>query len=170
MDAGQVGYDAYKASTGGKTYDGRDMPTWEQVQANTPHVAKAWVSAALAIVSHHTHRVAGEVFDFGTAIALLKLGHRVARKGWNGKGMWIALTPGSTIGNDDARAGAARELAQEHLRSLESARAKGHAHLASLCVVQIGAHIDMRAADGTLVIGWLASQTDMLAEDWVVLE
>jgi hypothetical protein len=30
--------------------------------------------------------------------------------------------------------------------------------------------IDMKAADGSIVIGWLASQTDMLAEDWVVVE
>jgi hypothetical protein len=28
----------------------------------------------------------------------------------------------------------------------------------------------MKAADGSIVIGWLASQTDMLAEDWVVVE
>jgi len=28
----------------------------------------------------------------------------------------------------------------------------------------------MKAADGSLVIGWLASQTDMLAEDWIVVE
>lgn len=27
-------------------------------------------------------------------------------------------------------------------------------------------HIDMFAADGTIVVGWLASQTDMLANDW----
>ena len=36
--------------------------------------------------------------------------------------------------------------------------------------IRIGAHLDMRAADGSLVIGWLASQTDMLAEDWSVLD
>jgi hypothetical protein len=36
--------------------------------------------------------------------------------------------------------------------------------------VTICPHIDMKAADGSLVIGWLASQTDMLAEDWIVVE
>ena len=35
--------------------------------------------------------------------------------------------------------------------------------------VRLLPHIDMRAADGSMVIGWLASQTDMLAEDWMVL-
>ncbi len=35
--------------------------------------------------------------------------------------------------------------------------------------IKIGAHIDMLAADGSVVVGWLASQTDMLAEDWVIV-
>lgn len=48
-DLGQVGYEAYAKSTGGKTFDGRAMPTWEQVCAEKPHVAKAWRDAAEAI-------------------------------------------------------------------------------------------------------------------------
>lgn len=36
--------------------------------------------------------------------------------------------------------------------------------------IVVGSHIDMRAADGSLVIGWLASQTDMLATDWQIVE
>jgi hypothetical protein len=36
--------------------------------------------------------------------------------------------------------------------------------------VKICPHIDMKAADGSYVVGWLASQTDMLAEDWDVVE
>jgi hypothetical protein len=35
--------------------------------------------------------------------------------------------------------------------------------------VRINPHIDMKAADGSIVVGWLASQTDMLAEDWVIV-
>jgi hypothetical protein len=35
--------------------------------------------------------------------------------------------------------------------------------------VKIAPHIDMKAADGTYVVGWLASQTDMLAEDWKIV-
>lgn len=90
---------------------------------------------------------------FGEAIDWLKQGKRVARAGWNGKGMWLALTPASVIDGDRARHGAARVLAE--------VEAVGHGE-----EIRIGAHIDMRAADGTLVIGWLASQTDMLSEDW----
>jgi hypothetical protein len=89
--------------------------------------------------------------NFGQAIALLKAGHRVARIGWNGKGMWLALTPSSTIPAEAVKPGHA--LSQIAAELPQSSYA-------------IGAHIDMRAADGTLVVGWLASQTDMLAEDW----
>lgn len=38
-----------------------------------------------------------------------------------------------------------------------------------LAEIELLPHIDMKAADGSLVIGWLASQTDMLAEDWEVV-
>lgn len=97
--------------------------------------------------------------NFGEAIAALKSGQRVRRSGWNGKGMWLALTPGSTIPATQARSTATIALAAERAPFLEQAGD-----------LTIGAHIDMRAADGTLVIGWLASQTDMLAEDWQVVE
>ncbi|MGS4947415.1 DUF2829 domain-containing protein [Meridianimarinicoccus sp. RP-17] len=93
--------------------------------------------------------------NFGQALEALKTGKRVARAGWNGKGMWIALTPGS-------------EFATEYAKPVHAA-----AHVAAEEpneMIRLGAHIDMRAADGTLVIGWLASQTDMLADDWAVVE
>lgn len=166
-ELGQIGYEAYAASTGGKTYDGRDMPTWEQVQERTPHVAKAWSDAASAIFVQHSLNVADELvararshtgsavdLSFGAALALLKDGKRVARVGWNGKAMWIALTPGSEIDPESARVGAARLLASS---------------TASRAPLRILPHIDMKAADGSLVVGWLASQTDMLAEDWMVV-
>lgn len=92
--------------------------------------------------------------NFGQAIWAMKLGARVQRAGWNGKGMWVALTPGTVIAKKETREGAARLYAQNPGNS------------APLDSITIAAHIDMRAADGTLVIGWLASQTDMLAEDW----
>ena len=123
--------------------------------------------------------------NFGQAIEAMKAGQRVARSGWSGKGMWIALTPGSVIEKKDARAGAARLYAQnpEPLRSRicgvsckpGEATCNGYckpggplapAMEAGSMDITIAPHIDMKAADGTLVIGWLASQTDMLAEDW----
>lgn len=98
--------------------------------------------------------------NFGQALEHLKAGQRVRRAGWNGKGMWLALTPGSEISPLDALPGSAAKLALKE-RVLLSTKPEP---------IKIGAHIDMRAADGSLVIGWLASQTDMLSEDWEIVE
>lgn len=34
----------------------------------------------------------------------------------------------------------------------------------------MGIYIDMKAADGSMVVGWLASQADMLSDDWYILD
>lgn len=47
MTLGQVGYTAYAASTGGKTFDGREMPAWDTLP---PNIVRAWEAAADAIV------------------------------------------------------------------------------------------------------------------------
>lgn len=79
---------------------------------------------------------ATEGMSFGLAIEALKLGARVARAGWNGKGMWLLLVP---------------QCHWETTRGLE--------HLEGL------PWIGMKTADDKFV-PWLASQTDMLADDW----
>lgn len=89
--------------------------------------------------------------DFGMAIVALKRGLCVARKGWNGKGMFLTLQQGSEVDGDNMRN-------------------EGAKNFYSGCKCNIAPHIDMKAADGTYVVGWLASQTDMLAEDWEVIE
>lgn len=93
--------------------------------------------------------------NFGQAIEALKLGKKVARAGWNGKGMWVAYTPASTFAPQYAKPG----HAAAH-RAIEAPAEE----------IRLTAHLDMRAADGSMVIGWLASQTDMLAEDWQIVE
>lgn len=90
--------------------------------------------------------------DFGQAILAMKDGEKVARSGWNGKGMWIAITKGSSIPKELARSGAVLKLAEEGQET-----------------ITIGDHIDMKSADGSVICGWLASQTDMLAEDWSII-
>lgn len=92
---------------------------------------------------------------FGLAIEAMKVGMRVARAGWNGKGMWIAMSPGAEVAPHLAKPGhAAHRVATANPDE----------------PVRLGAHIDMKAADGSLVIGWLASQTDMLADDWLIID
>lgn len=84
--------------------------------------------------------------NFGEALAVIKSGGRVARAGWNGKGMFIFLVPGSTF-----------TVNREPLLSIMGEGAQ----------VQYHAHIDMKTAQG-YVVPWLASQADMLAEDWEI--
>ena len=85
--------------------------------------------------------------EFQSALTLLKANHRVARSGWNGKDMFLFLVPGSTF-----------TVNRPPLLGIypEGTEVKYHAH------------IDMKTVDGTIV-PWLASQTDLLAEDWEVL-
>lgn len=89
-------------------------------------------------------------FGFGEALKQLKLGEKVARCGWNGKGMFLTLQRGSTVKGEDMRNENAKKFYGEN-------------------EVRISSHIDMKSADDTYVVGWLASQTDMLAEDWFVV-
>lgn len=99
------------------------------------------------------HLIGDRRMNFGEAIEALKKGSRVARQGWNGKGMYLALQAGSVITREQARGGVAKCLAESGQETI------------TICP-----HIDMKAADGTCVVGWLASQTDMLSEDWVIVE
>lgn len=105
-------------------------------------------------VFEHSYRRSGYL-DFGAVIEMLKRGYRLARKGWNGKGMYIYLVAGTLIPAQNLRNEALRHVGLEIGRDEE---------------VLINSHIDMKAADGTIVVGWLASQTDMLAEDWEIVQ
>lgn len=84
---------------------------------------------------------------FSEALSEIKSGNRVARSGWNGKGMFIFLVPGSTF--------------VVNRPPLLGIYPEGES-------INYHAHIDMRTADGTIV-PWLASQTDMLANDWAIV-
>ena len=91
---------------------------------------------------------------FGDALDLLKAGKRVARTGWNGKGMWLSLTPGNP------------GLAAERFWSPPN-RAFAEANGGTAPVLP---SVTMKTATGEILIGWLASQSDMLAEDWCEVE
>lgn len=75
---------------------------------------------------------------FGEAIEALKAGKRVERLGWNGKGMWLVLIhPGNAM------------------------------HTSTAGAFDMQPCIGMKTADGKMQPGWLASQADMLSDDWV---
>ena len=94
--------------------------------------------------------------SFGEALEVLKAGGKVAREGWNGKGMWVAYTPGSHVGRECVKPGhALSDIADE---------------MPDRDLFSIGAHIDMRTADGSLMVGWTPNTLDMLADDWQALD
>ena len=76
--------------------------------------------------------------NFGNALNGLKTGHKVARQGWNGKGLWLEL-----------------QVPDAHSKM-------------TLPYIYINYPNDAINTPGARV-PWLASQTDLLAEDWVLV-
>lgn len=85
-------------------------------------------------------------FGFGAALEFVKDGGNVARQGWNGKDMFIFLVPGSRFTVNRA--------------PLLGIYPEG-------TVIDYRPHIDMKTANGE-VVPWVASQSDLLANDWYV--
>lgn len=98
---------------------------------------------------------------FGQAIEALKAGRRVAREGWNGKGMWLSLSTSQDIAFASARAIPASAFWSDNNRAY--AEEQGGYATVLPCIT-------MKTATGEILMGWLASQTDMLAEDWRIVE
>lgn len=82
--------------------------------------------------------------DFSQALNALKQGKKVARAGWNGKGMFIFLVQGSTF-----------QVSRPPLLGIYPAGTK---------IVYEG-HIDMKMADGH-IMAWTATNVDLLGDDW----
>jgi hypothetical protein len=83
--------------------------------------------------------------DFGRAIQLLKVGQRVQRQGWNGKNQYIELATNISYKN-----------ANNEIVNAE------HDAIGNKAIAFVGT--------SGVQLGWLASQTDMLAEDWKIVE
>lgn len=105
--------------------------------------------------------------NFGDALKALKQGKRVARLGWNSKGMWIFLRLGRFDGPSRGfKVG--EEIRVDH-PSTQNGVSFGLFEAGPGDQPIIMPCLEMKAADGSIVPGWLASQTDMLAEDWTML-
>lgn len=100
--------------------------------------------------------------NFGEAIEAMKAdpSKRFARTGWNGTGMFIYLTKGRDIPVEDWNGDPHCVMCSTSVSVSE----QGAEYYPM--IVRLTDHLDMRTADGTIQCGWLASQTDMLAEDW----
>ena len=96
---------------------------------------------------------------FGSAISALKAGKKVARTGWNGKGMFLYYVPANSYP-------ARTKIALEYWVDKQPPQAENSI---STIMVPYGAYIAMKTAQEN-VLPWLASQADMLADDWQIIE
>lgn len=147
-------------------YRGWDLPA-NEVGTDAGFLVE-YMDGGLANDKRHTGYISWSPFEvfhkaywptdgmtFGLALDMLKLGKKVARKGWNGKGMWLALSPGAELlAADNFFCEANRAYAKTQ---------PGQAAPVLPCIT-------MKTATGEILMGWLASQTDMLAEDWTIIE
>lgn len=98
--------------------------------------------------------------SFGQAIEAMENGAKVCRAGWNGKGMWLryidpyAPHPDTIAGKTDP------QRINPYFKAADN-----NAEAEGTMIPWIG----MKTADNKFV-PWLASQTDMLAKDWQVVE
>lgn len=88
---------------------------------------------------------------FGQALELVKKGKMVQREGWNGKGMFIFQADILDYG--------ARDKVMQVLKPVNDSIVETSRFM--------GTTIVLKSADNKLVFGWLASQTDMMANDWI---
>lgn len=84
----------------------------------------------------------GDAMNFGQALEALQQGRLVRRSGWNGRGMYLFLLRGDYL--------------QQQLLVLPEP-------------LKIVDTVCMRTAQASIVVGWLASQTDMLSDDWEIV-
>lgn len=99
--------------------------------------------------------------NFSQALESLKLGSKIQREGWNGKGMYLTLVQGYPVNG---------HLNADSVDSEVEGKTQGKSG-------QMLSHIVMKTAGDSQLWGvgysdyvpWLASQTDILAEDWYIL-
>jgi hypothetical protein len=89
--------------------------------------------------------------NFAEALAVLHIGKRVTRRGWNGRNMWLLIVPGSTI-----TVAAGRPLGDAAPELIDRQ-------------VAYRPHIDMFTANGE-VVPWVATQSDLLGDDWEIVD
>jgi len=120
--------------------------------------------------------------NFGQALEALKRGERVAREGWNGKGMWLALVLPIQKARVDVDRKTLITLPSDPPKSRTAYIVRhpvdgGDVELPDGTIASVYAWgeyvlqpwIGMKTADDGFV-PWLASQTDLLAEDWTKVE
>lgn len=93
--------------------------------------------------------------DFGWAINALKAGLKVTRQGWNGKGMFLWLMPATNVKAEWCKEPVLKKLAEDNGGEIP-------------CLGTIRMYTHDSTGRHAVLTGWLASQSDMLGDDWVV--
>lgn len=134
-------------------YGTKKITAWEQEKDGKPgyavKYADGYTSWSPKDVFEEAYKSSGEM-NFGHAVVALKEGKKVSRAGWNGKGMFLILVGGTK----DAKL----NEGTPYEKALKSN------------IVTINPHIDMYTATGEFQPGWLASQTDVLSNDWGIVD
>lgn len=118
-----------------------------------PYRVVAWAEEIiLQPLEEHACRV-----TFGQAIEALKLGHKVTRAGWNEKGAYLWLLPAAVVKAEWCREPHLKEVAEANGGEIE-------------CLGSIRMYTVNASGRKAVLTGWLASQTDVLAEDWRIVE
>lgn len=123
-------------------YSTKRVTVWEQPRGDAPGYAIKYQDGYLSWCPKDTYERDYQpitAMSFGHAIHALKAGHRVARAGWNGKGMWLLFIP------------YCHWETTRFVSELEGLPWVG-----------------LKTADGKFV-PWNASQADMLADDWQII-
>lgn len=89
--------------------------------------------------------------NFGLAVEAAKKGAKITRRGWNGKGMWVVYRTGYPEGIPCNR---------------NTAEAVG---IPEGSLFRVRPYLQMKCVDGSFQM-WLASQSDILADDWEIVE
>lgn len=102
--------------------------------------------------------------NFGEAIEAVKNGALIARAEWNGKGMFVFQRPEDSL-STKMIINRVKSLPDSFKRWIEEYRGESETNM-----VKFNAYLCMKTADGIIVNGWLASQSDILANDWMIIE
>lgn len=123
-------------------------------KANTDF-SEHYVSWSPKEVFENAYKSEGEGLSFGDAIEMLKRGKLVARKGWNGRGMFIFMLSGGKVPTKAIHDPALAKVVE---------KATGGKTFDALPTIR------MKTADNAILTGWLASQSDIFANDWEVIQ
>ena len=117
--------------------------------------------------------------NFGLAIEALKMGKKVARDGWNGKGMYLKLQQGYPVNGhlNPSQVGDTLK-GNPKMFDIPKTQPDGSPNVTQGKPGQMLSHIVMKTAGDSEMWGngcsdyvpWLASQTDMLSDDWCIVE